>query len=649
MKIVWKFSILQVCIVVCFSLVSFAVIYSAFGNISEQYVQNVMETRFQFINKEIEASAQKAVSETSVFVRLPAVFKAYEIALSGDINDPYSPQSQSGREFLRKELAPMLDSYNDLTGKKLELHFHLPNGLSLARMWREFNTRVDGKWVDISDDISAYRPTVMEANKTGKPALGIEVGSGGFAVRGVVPVIAPDGRLLGSAESLQQFNPILEAAAEEGKVFIALYANKELLDFSVELQNPERYPHIGDFVRVIDIKDSFVESLITAELLNEGKNGISYARHDSMVLAAAPISDYSGNQKGVMVCTINTSSILAIVNPAIIILVLMLSIMTVVPVLILVWQMRRVHAANERTRLMLNASPLGCILWNSNCNIIDCNETAKGWFGFKDGIRDLEDLKAIAPEYQPDGRISLDSTLSLVRKTFEEGACAFEWMCQTAQGAPLPVEITAERVKDGKDYIVATYMRDLREYKQMILEIEDNQIKMNTDPLTGIYNRRFFDESLQRLILSLSRSGGQLSLMMVDIDFFKLYNDTYGHVEGDNCLKKIAEVLRNIITRTDDFVARYGGEEFAVVLPNTNEYGARLIADKLLERIRDCNIPHEKSDIADRVTISIGIATGKAEHMHSNDDFIRLADAMLYDSKQSGRNKYSLGHLAKFS
>ena len=631
----------------CLSLVSFAVIYLAFDNISEQYVKNVMETRFQFINKEIEASAQKAVSETSLFVRLPAVYEAYEIALSGDIDDPYSPESQAAREFLRKELAPMLESYSDLTGKKLELHFHLPNGYSLVRIWREFNTKVDEEWVDISDDLGAYRPTVLEANRTGEPALGIEVGSGGFAVRGVVPIIAPDGRQLGSAESLQQFDPILEAAAEEDKVFIALYANKELLDFSVELQDPERYPHIGDFVRVIDVKDSFADSLITPELLNEGKSGTSYATHDSMVLAASPIIDYSGYQKGVIVCAINTDSITAIVNPAMTILAFMLSVMTAVPVLILMWQMRRIHAANEHTKLMLNASPLGCILWNSNCDIIDCNETAKRWFGLKDGIRDHEDLKATVPEYQPDGRISLETGLSLVRKTFKEGAYVFEWMCRTSQGTPLPVEVTAERVKDGNDYIVATYMRDLREYNQMKLEIKDKQIKMNTDPLTGIYNRRFFDESMQRLIQSLSRSGGQLSVLMVDIDFFKLYNDTYGHIEGDNCLKKIAETMRNSVTRIDDFVARYGGEEFVVVLPNTGDDGARLIAEKLLERTQGCNIPHERSDIASCVTVSIGIATGKVKHTHITDDFIRLADAMMYDAKQNGRNKYCLGYLSE--
>jgi len=134
MKLVWKLSIPQICIVICFGLISFIVINSSFGSMREQYVRDVIENRFQFITKEIEVSALKSVSETSVFVTLPAVIQAYEIALGGDIDDPYSPESQTAREFLRRELAPMLDSYSDLMGKKLELHFHLPNGLSLVRI-----------------------------------------------------------------------------------------------------------------------------------------------------------------------------------------------------------------------------------------------------------------------------------------------------------------------------------------------------------------------------------------------------------------------------------------------------------------------------------------------------------------------------------
>jgi len=170
--------------------------------------------------------------------------------------------------------------------------------------------------------------------------------------------------------------------------------------------------------------------------------------------------------------------------------------------------------------------------------------------------------------------------------------------------------------------------------------------KIYYDALTGIYNRRYFDESMKRIISTLSRSGSSLSLLMIDIDFFKRYNDTYGHLEGDNCLKIVAQTLSQSIKRADDFVVRYGGEEFVVVLPNTDEQSAQLIADKLLENIRNCNVPHEQNDAADCLTISIGVTNGKVEHTHKADDFIRKADELLYESKHAGRNRKTFERLS---
>jgi len=161
------------------------------------------------------------------------------------------------------------------------------------------------------------------------------------------------------------------------------------------------------------------------------------------------------------------------------------------------------------------------------------------------------------------------------------------------------------------------------------------------DPVTGIYNRRYLDENLKRVLSSLSRSHGTLSLLMIDVDLFKNYNDTYGHSKGDICLKTIAEVLGAGLLRTDDFVARYGGEEFVVVLPNTGEKGARMVADRLLDSIRNRGIPHETSTVAECITISIGVTTGVVLHTYSGDNFIQRADKALYMSKQYGRNMYT--------
>ena len=165
------------------------------------------------------------------------------------------------------------------------------------------------------------------------------------------------------------------------------------------------------------------------------------------------------------------------------------------------------------------------------------------------------------------------------------------------------------------------------------------------DDLTGIYNRRYFDESMPRIIKFLSRSKGHLSLMMIDIDFFMQYNDLYGQNAGDECLKNIAEIITDDLPRTDDFIIRYSKEDFILVLPNTDEKGAINVVERLMQNIKDAAIPHGGSDIADHVTISVGIATGIVEHTNIINDFVNIADKQLYASKHKGRNRYSLEKL----
>jgi PAS domain S-box-containing protein len=275
-----------------------------------------------------------------MFVNLPAVLKAYEIAHCGNMDDPHSPQSQEARELLRKELAPILDSYKEEKGDKLQLHFHLPNSLSLVRLWWEKNTRINGEWTDISDDLTSYRPTVMDVNKYGIVAMGIEPGTGGFAVRGVIPVKAPDGRQLGSAEVLQNFDAILDSAVEEGKFEIVLYANEDLLRFSVELRDREKHPRKGEFVRVTEALDESLESMITAEMLLQGKKDSIVKRHGPVTMEVFPINDYRGNQVGVMVFVINTETISGLMNTAAVTLALMLAAMAIAPSFSLLFTLR---------------------------------------------------------------------------------------------------------------------------------------------------------------------------------------------------------------------------------------------------------------------------------------------------------------------
>jgi diguanylate cyclase (GGDEF)-like protein len=161
------------------------------------------------------------------------------------------------------------------------------------------------------------------------------------------------------------------------------------------------------------------------------------------------------------------------------------------------------------------------------------------------------------------------------------------------------------------------------------------------DPLTGLYNRRTMEKEMQRIMGILSRSNSMLSVLMIDVDHFKKYNDTYGHDAGDMCLKAVASVLATSTTRTDDLIVRYGGEEFAVILPNTGKDGACSIAHKLLEAMWERNMPHRANTAADRVTFSIGATTGTLNHTQGQDDYFRKADEALYASKETGRNKYT--------
>ena len=128
---------------------------------------------------------------------------------------------------------------------------------------------------------------------------------------------------------------------------------------------------------------------------------------------------------------------------------------------------------------------------------------------------------------------------------------------------------------------------------------------------------------------------------MMDLDYFKKYNDTYGHKQGDECQKAVAGALSDSLLREGDYVARFGGEEFTAVLLNTDKDGIMLMAEKMLNNIRALGLPHEKNEAAGHVTISIGITSGKIRHEQNADDYIKQADKALYISKQNGRNRYT--------
>lgn len=174
-------------------------------------------------------------------------------------------------------------------------------------------------------------------------------------------------------------------------------------------------------------------------------------------------------------------------------------------------------------------------------------------------------------------------------------------------------------------------------------QLSDSNIKLQRlstyDALTGIPNRRYFDEFITREWSRAARDTTWLALIMVDIDFFKNYNDTYGHQAGDDCLQQVAATLQDALKRPADLVARYGGEEFAVVLPGTDLKGAINVAEGLRERIETSKVPHSASQISEYVTVSLGVAATIPALESSSHSLINQADKSLYQAKREGRNR----------
>ncbi|MEM5328546.1 diguanylate cyclase [Paraburkholderia sp. JHI2823] len=209
---------------------------------------------------------------------------------------------------------------------------------------------------------------------------------------------------------------------------------------------------------------------------------------------------------------------------------------------------------------------------------------------------------------------------------------------------PDSIELVA-RVKYHSRSYVNMLQRDeayraLRRSQQELLKANLELRRLTqSDGLTGLSNRRYLDEFLSVEWKRAQREGTEVSLLMIDVDYFKPYNDTYGHVAGDNVLRSVATTIRREILQPRDLVARFGGEEFAVVLPGTGSAGARLLAEKMRRDVAALALPHVGSAVSEHLTISIGVATLTPAPGLAETALIEAADAALYRAKRDGRNR----------
>ncbi len=238
-----------------------------------------------------------------------------------------------------------------------------------------------------------------------------------------------------------------------------------------------------------------------------------------------------------------------------------------------------------------------------------------------------------------------DMVKSLIEKLSpEKPTITCEYITRRRDGSHVWVEAQMNFIQgiDEPNGEIVAVIRDISKRKvaeeQLVAANEQLKSLSETDTLTGVANRRRFDRAFEGEFKRCQRSGSQLSVLFIDIDKFKAFNDTYGHLAGDDCIRRVAQALAFDLKRPGDLVARYGGEEFAVLLPETGPGNAEVVAETIRKAVADLAIPHQGSQHG-CVTISVGVAGGKCDARSSTISMMAAADGALYVAKEKGRNR----------
>ncbi len=294
---------------VVLGLLGYLLIYTELGQLKNEVYQKSVQQKSDEVQAAIAFASHQALQKAAMFTHWPVVLEAFKLAHQGDISDPHDTKAQLAREQLRQHLHPVMEGYSQqLEGDLLRLHFHLPNGRSLVRMWREKQVKRDGHWQDMSDDISSFRQTVLEVNNSGKPVQGIELGRGGFVLRGLAPIRDEEGQVLGSVEVLMDLQPILNSAVQHADLQVNhslfLFMNAEHLSITTRLNNPEQYPVLDDkYVYVYGTGQRQGKNLLTSDLLDQGRDQLHVIQKNNFAFGLFPIQDFSQRYIGVMAYT----------------------------------------------------------------------------------------------------------------------------------------------------------------------------------------------------------------------------------------------------------------------------------------------------------------------------------------------------------
>lgn len=285
------------------------------------------------------------------------------------------------------------------------------------------------------------------------------------------------------------------------------------------------------------------------------------------------------------------------------------------------------------------------LIWNRACETLtgldakDVVGTKNHWRGFYEAPRPcLADLIVEGRIQELDGLYVTHGDLEIMSNF---GVHAENWCRMPRRGVELYLAIDAGPIYDDNGELLAVVetLRDISDQKRSQTALER---LASVDGLTSVLNRRGFDEQIAIEWTRAKNNGLPITLLMIDVDNFKSFNDHYGHQMGDECLRTVARVLGDAVLRPNDIVARYGGEEFAFILPGADAAGADVVAARIRDLLAIAAIPHQAGGIDGRVTVSVGGATLVPQIDLAPTDLVRQADAALYAAKSGGRNRFVL-------
>jgi diguanylate cyclase (GGDEF)-like protein/PAS domain S-box-containing protein len=311
--------------------------------------------------------------------------------------------------------------------------------------------------------------------------------------------------------------------------------------------------------------------------------------------------------------------------------------------------------SEELYRSIIHASPDDITITDCEGRILVASPVAVSMFG----AANLEEFmgRSVLDFMVAEDRVRALSQIALKREGTVTGPT--EYRGQRADGSTFDIEVNSEFIRDaeGSPTGMVVIVRDITgrklaeseqaELKGSLAEHAAELERLNAllreqafeDSLTGLANRRQFTATLDHEIRRARRNNGEISLLMADVDFFKRYNDTLGHQRGDECLQRVAQVLKDAFRRPGELPARYGGEEFAVILPNCGPDLGMALAERLRSAMEAAGIVHHSSDVAPCITLSIGVSSGRVQADITPDVLILAADNALYRSKAEGRNR----------